>query len=378
MKVIVLSIFLLYIIARVSSLDNGLGKTPQMGWNSWNHFGCNINENLIKKTAFSIANGPLKAAGYQYVNLDDCWQIARNKSGYIIEDPKAFPSGMPALIDYVHSLGLKFGLYSDAGTYTCGGRPGSLGYEKEDATTYASWKVDYLKYDNCSPDKTKPEVRYPVMRDALNMSGRAIFFSMCEWGVDNPATWAPEVGNSWRTTDDIRNNWASMLSNIDANNNWSEQAGPGAWNDPDMLEVGNGVLSFRESQTHFGLWAISKSPLIIGCDVTNMTNETIQILTNPEVIAINQDALGVQGRKVFYFNNTEVWAGPLSGRASAVLLINRSLYRANITASFVSTFVHFDNARVRDLWARKDLGMYHKSFTAEIESHGSQLLLITY
>jgi len=282
----------------VLCLKNGLGKTPQMGFNTWNHFGCSINEDLIKKTAQTIASSPLKNAGYQYVNLDDCWQVSRDTSGVIQPDPKAFPSGMKALADYVHSVGLKFGLYSDAGTKTCGGRPASLGYEKIDANTYASWGVDYLKYDNCNTDGTTPEKRYPVMRDALNQTNRQIFFSMCEWGVDNPATWAPDVGNSWRTTGDIGDSWNSMLGNIDNNDKWAQYAGPGGWNDPDMLEVGNGHMSFNEYVVHFSLWCLTKSPLLIGCDVTKMSNETITILTNAEAIAVNQDPLGMQGKKV--------------------------------------------------------------------------------
>jgi alpha-galactosidase len=315
------------------SLENGLGRTPQMGWNSWNHFGCGINEDLIKKTAYAIANGPLKAAGYEYVNLDDCWQVSRNASGYIIPDPN-FPSGIAALAEYVHSLGLKFGLYSDAGTKTCAGRPGSIGYEVQDATIYAEWKVDYLKYDNCYDTGTAPEVRYPVMRDALLAVSRPIFFSMCEWGRDDPATWAPQVGNSWRTTGDIKDTWDSVLTLIDLNDKWAEVAAPGGWNDPDMLEVGNGGMTTDEYRSHFSLWAISKAPLLVGCDVTTMSNDTINILTNPEVIAVNQDPLGVQARKVVVSAAWEVWAGPLSGRAVTALLFNRSLQPRNITAYF--------------------------------------------
>lgn len=280
------------------ALDNGLGLTPQMGWNSWNHFACNINEQLIRDTAKVIANSPLKSAGYVYVNIDDCWAKSRDANGSVVPDPVAFPSGMKALADYVHSLGLYFGIYSDAGTETCAGRPGSLGYEKNDANSYASWGVDYLKYDNCNSGPKPPMVRYPVMRDALNATGRKIFFSMCEWGVDNPATWAPLVGNSWRTTDDISDNWGSMLSNFDINNEWYAQAAPGGWNDPDMLEVGNGGMTNTEYTSHFSLWAISKSPLLIGCDVTKMTNETLTIITNKEVIAVNQDPLGKAAPKV--------------------------------------------------------------------------------
>eukprot|EP01111_Echinosteliopsis_oligospora_P002805 TRINITY_DN1438_c0_g1_i1.p1 TRINITY_DN1438_c0_g1~~TRINITY_DN1438_c0_g1_i1.p1 ORF type:complete len:510 (+),score=182.54 TRINITY_DN1438_c0_g1_i1:69-1598(+) len=298
MKSKILILVVALVASSVNGLDNGLASKPQMAWNSWNHFACNINETLIQATAKAIASGPLAKAGYNYVNMDDCWAKSRDSNGNIQADPDAFPSGVKALADYVHSLGLKFGLYSDAGTNTCAGRPGSLGYEKNDANTYASWGVDYLKYDNCNNNNIKPEQRYPPMRDALNATGRPILFSMCEWGVDNPGEWAPKIGNSWRTTNDINDSWDSMTWNLDLSNEWASYAGPGGWNDPDMLEVGNGGMTYDEYKAHFSLWALSKSPLIIGCDVTSMSNETIEILTNEEVIAINQDDLGVQGKKV--------------------------------------------------------------------------------
>ncbi|UJR19661.1 hypothetical protein I4U23_022796 [Adineta vaga] len=304
-------------------LNNGLGLTPQMGWNSWNHFGCNINEKLIQQTADLMVSTGLAAAGYQYVNTDDCWQVSRDTNGTIQADPKAFPSGIPALVDYVHSRKLKFGLYSDAGFKTCGGRPASLHYETTDANTYASWKVDYLKYDNCNTDGTAPEIRYPVMRDALNATGRSIFYSMCEWGVDQPALWAPDVGNSWRTTDDIQDNWKSMLNNIDINNAYADKAGPGGWNDPDMLEVGNGGMTDAEYVTHFSLWAISKAPLIVGCDISKMSAATLATLTHPEIIAINQDPLGVQGKKVSF-----AWSQS-SNTSTGVGLTNCSTFSSN-------------------------------------------------
>jgi len=295
-----MSKFIVYFIALaavVCALDNGLGLTPQMGWNSWNKFACDINENLIKNTIDALVDTGLAKVGYKYVNLDDCWQSGRTSDGKIVVDPR-FPHGIKPLADYAHSKGLKFGLYSDAGTNTCQGRPGSLGYEEIDAKTYAEWGVDYLKYDNCYNGGTKPEVRYPPMRDALNKSGRHIFFSMCEWGVDSPAKWARTVGNSWRTTGDISDSWQSMTNIIDENDQWADYAQPGGWNDPDMLEVGNGGMTTEEYRTHFSLWALAKAPLIIGCDITKMSADTKEILMNTEVIAVNQDPLGVQGRKV--------------------------------------------------------------------------------
>ena len=281
-------------------LDNGLGRTPQMGWSSWNKFGCKINETLIRHTIDALNSSGLIELGYNYINLDDCWQKSRDSKGRILPDPKAFPNGIKPLVDYAHSKGLKFGLYSDAGLYTCERRRGSLNYEEIDAKTYAQWGVDYLKYDNCF-NKGLPSLnRYKIMGDALAKSGRNIFYSICNWGLDNVTSWGKKIGNSWRTTEDIKDNWKSMIRIIDINNKYYEYASPGGWNDPDMLEVGNGGMSLDEYRVHFGLWAISKAPLIIGCNIINMTKEIKDILTNPEVIAINQDSLGQQGRKIKY------------------------------------------------------------------------------
>ena len=291
-------LLLIYIIKIIKCLDNGLGKTPQMGWNSWNKFACKINEKLIRDTIDAFYSSGLIQSGYNYINIDDCWQKSRHKNGTIIPDPNTFPNGIKPLVDYAHSKGLKFGIYSDAGLFTCEHRPGSLGYEEIDAKTYAEWGVDYLKYDNCHNKNIKSQGRYEVMRDALKKSGRDIFYSLCNWGNDDVVKWGKNVGNSWRTTKDIKDNWKSMIRIIDINNKWYNYAGPGGWNDPDMLEVGNGGMNYEEYKTHFGLWALSKAPLLIGCDIINMSQETKDILTNPEVIAINQDSLGEQGRKI--------------------------------------------------------------------------------
>ena len=295
-----LLIIILPILKLYNCLNNGLGQTPQMGWNSWNKFACNINEKLIIDVIDALNSTGLQKLGYNYINIDDCWQIGRQKNGTIIPDPKAFPNGIKPLVDYAHSKGLKFGIYSDAGEFTCEHRPGSLGYEEIDAKTYADWKVDYLKYDNCHNNDIDSQKRYKKMRDALKKTGRNIFYSLCNWGLDDVAKWGKDVGNSWRTTKDIKDNWKSMIRIIDINNKWNKYAGPGGWNDPDMLEVGNGGMTSEEYKVHFGLWSLVKAPLLIGCDITNMAQETIDILTNPEVIAINQDKLGKQGKKVKY------------------------------------------------------------------------------
>lgn len=380
MKFLLSILFIGFLSTCAFGLDNGLGLTPQMGWNSWNKFACGINEELIKETAAAMVSSGLVNYGYNYVNMDDCWASYRDANGDINPDPTAFPSGIKALADYVHSLGLKFGLYSDAGTETCAGRPGSLNFEKNDANTYASWTVDYLKYDNCNNQGIKPEERYPIMQQALNQTNRPIFFSLCEWGVDNPATWAPAVGNSWRTTGDISASWTSMMLNIDYNDLWAKYAGPGAWNDPDMLEVGNSGLSLTESMTHFSLWSLTKAPLIIGCDVRNISAEIYGILTATEVIAVNQDSLGVQGTKRVSNNNLEVWAGPLSDGSVAAVLLNRSNATATITANFSDIGIANGataTANVRDLWARVDLGSFTGSYSATVVSHGSVMVKVS-
>ncbi|KAK8935890.1 Alpha-galactosidase [Platanthera zijinensis] len=341
-------------------LSNGLALTPQMGWNSWNFFACNINETVIKETADALISTGLADLGYRYVNIDDCWSsILRNSKGHLLPDQKTFSSGIKTLADYLHRKGLKLGIYSDAGVFTCQVRPGSLFHEEDDAESFASWGVDYLKYDNCFNLGIKPEKRYPPMRDALNSTGRAIFYSICEWGVDDPALWADKVGNSWRTTDDITDTWESMTAIADINDKWASYAGPGGWNDPDMLEVGNSGMNFSEYRSHFSIWALMKAPLLIGCDVRNMTAETFEILSNKEVIAVNQDALGVQGRKVSVTGNnncSQVWAGPLTGKRAVVILWNRCSESVEITANWETIGLHASTAvSVRDLWKHEDV-----------------------
>jgi alpha-galactosidase len=361
--------------------SNGLGKTPQMGWNSWNHFGCNIDDNIIRATADAMVSTGLSKAGYEYVNIDDCWgELNRDAQGNLVAKASTFPSGMKALADYVHSKGLKLGIYSDAGYYTCSKTmPGSLGFEEQDANTFASWGIDYLKYDNCYNDGTNPQQRYPKMSAALSKSGRSIFFSLCEWGVQNPATWAPNIGNSWRSTGDIQDNWDSITSRADLNDQWAAYAGPGGWNDPDMLEVGNGNMNTAEYRSHFSIWALMKAPLLIGCDITSATSETLNILSNSEVISVNQDSLGVQGKKVNQQGNLEVWAGPLSNNRVAVILWNRSSSQAAITANWGDIGLSSKSiVQARDLWAHSYLpSNLQGSLTSTVDSHDVKMYILT-
>ncbi|XAR71871.1 Alpha-galactosidase [Bertholletia excelsa] len=367
----------------ILQLNNGLGRTPQMGWNSWNFFACNINETVIKETADALVSTGLADLGYVYVNIDDCWSSAqRNLEGQLVPDPKTFPSGIKALADYVHEKGLKLGIYSDAGVFTCQVRPGSLYHESDDAVLFASWGVDYLKYDNCFNLGIKPEERYPPMQNALNATGRTIFYSICEWGVDDPALWAGNVGNSWRTTDDINDSWASMTTIADLNDKWAAYAGPGGWNDPDMLEVGNGGMTYQEYRAHFSIWALMKAPLLIGCDVRNLTAETFEILSNKEVIAVNQDPLGIQGRKVHVSGTDDcqqVWAGPLTGHRLVVGLWNRCSQSTTITASWsVLGLESSISVVVRDLWKHEEIvDDAVASFGARVDAHACEMYIFT-
>uniref|UniRef100_A0A0E0EG74 Alpha-galactosidase n=1 Tax=Oryza meridionalis TaxID=40149 RepID=A0A0E0EG74_9ORYZ len=364
-------------------LNNGLALTPQMGWNSWNFFACNINETVIRDTADALVSTGLADLGYNYVNIDDCWSnVKRGKKDQLLPDPKTFPSGIKALADYVHGKGLKLGIYSDAGIFTCQVRPGSLHHEKDDAAIFASWGVDYLKYDNCYNLGIKPKDRYPPMRDALNSTGCQIFYSLCEWGQDDPALWAGKVGNSWRTTDDIQDTWKSMTDIADKNNKWASYAGPGGWNDPDMLEVGNGGMTFAEYRAHFSIWSLMKAPLLIGYDVRNMTKETMEILSNKEVIQVNQDPLGVQGRRILGQGKNgcqEVWAGPLSGNRLAVALWNRCEESANITVKLPSAGLDGSSPySVRDLWKHDTLSEnVVGTFGAQVDVHDCKMYIFT-
>lgn len=316
----------------------GLASTPQMGWNSWNKFATNISEELIKATADKMVELGLVDAGYVYLNLDDGWHGERDAQGFIHEDLKKFPSGIKALADYMHERGLKLGIYSDAGTNTCACYAGSLGHEYQDAYTYAMWGIDYLKYDWCFTHNINPKGAYATMRNALRWAGRPILFSMCEWGSNKPWEWAADVGHSWRTTGDIgvcflplpqkydeQGNpvWknSSVLEIIDLNEPLRKYAGPDHWNDPDMLEVGNG-MTVSEDRAHFTMWCMMAAPLILGNDLTNMTDETLAIITNRDVIAIDQDPLGIQGLRLKKEGDLQYWFKPLADGAWAFCLLN--------------------------------------------------------
>jgi alpha-galactosidase len=369
---------------------NVYAPTPPMGWNSWNKFQCNVDEKLIRQTADALVSSGMKDAGYQYLVIDDCWQTSRDKQGNIIADPQHFPSGIKALADYVHSKGLKFGIYSDTGTKTCAGRPGSRGHEYQDALQYAAWGVDYLKYDWCNTGTQNGPASYKAMREALDAAGRPIVFSLCEWGTNKPWLWAKDIGNLWRTTGDIQDRWqghekwpdGSCCSNgvldiLDQQVGLESFAGPGHWNDPDMLEVGNGGMTDVEYRSHFSLWAILAAPLIAGNDITNMRAEIRDILLNKEVIAIDQDALGQEGHRAAKKGDLEVWSKTLADGSRAAVLLNRGATEQEITARWndLGYPVHL-SAAVRDLWAGKDLGSFKGQFSARVPSHGVMMIKV--
>jgi len=385
--IVVTAAVCLFAAGELAALDNGLARTPPMGWNSWNKFGCDVSEKLIKETADAMVASGMKDAGYEFVIIDDCWQVDRDAQGNIVVDAKRFPSGMKSLADYVHSKGLKFGIYSDAGRMTCQKRPGSRGYEFQDARQYAAWGVDYLKYDWCYSDKQNTEESYALMRDAIAKAGRPIVFSICEWGSTKPWLWAKDVGNLWRTTGDIVDCWdckepkwggMGVVHILDLQVGLEAFAGPGHWNDPDMLEVGNGGLNLEENKAHFSLWCILAAPLMAGNDLRTMKPEIRDILTNKEAIAVNQDPLGKQGMKVRDDGDLEVWSKPLADGSRAVALLNRSKNEREMSVAW--TDIGYPNhleAAVRDLWAKKDVGRMKGKFTAKVPVHGVVMVRIS-
>lgn len=368
------------------ALNNGLTPTPPMGWNSWNFYGCNINETNIKQAADLLVSTGMQAAGYNYVVIDDCWQTGRATDGMIIADPVKFPSGMASLANYIHSKGLKFGIYTDAGFTTCGGRPGSYNHEVQDANTYASWGVDYVKVDWCDNGGMDPQTRYTIFRDAFANSGRSMLFSICNWGVNKPWTWGATTGNMWRTTDDIFDFWERITWIIDQNAPLANFAGPTkGWNDADMLMVGRyGIghvfgagMTDTEYRSHMSMWVIMASPLIAGNNLATMNQVTKDTLMNSEVIAVDQDALGRQGVLVSDLGGLQVYSKQLQTAGTrAVVLFNRTTSASNMTVNIPSLGLGA-TAVVRDLWTKTNLGSFTNSYTVSVPAHGSVMLKLT-
>ena len=365
------------------ALDEGLALTPPMGWNSWGGIGCeDISEQVIRETADAMVSSGMKDAGYEYVVIDDCWQVDRDDDGNIIPDPKLFPSGMKALADYVHAKGLKFGLYSCAGALTCAKRPGSRGFEFQDAQQYAEWGVDYLKYDWCTAEDQDSVELYSLMRNALDATGRPIVFSICEWGDTKPWLWGKGIGHLWRIHAGWEKDWPTKR--VDFMNELAAYAGPGHWNDPDMLQVGNfegdeamGMGPIQQ-RAHFSLWCLLAAPLMVGTDIRSMSDDAKAILTNKEVIANNQDPRGIQGRKVRDDGDREVWTKQLAAGGWAVILFNRGDEDEEIPVAWNAIgYPPQLTAEVRDLWLKKDLGEYSGNFTDIVPARGVVMVTIT-
>lgn len=363
-----------------------VAQTPPMGWNSWNHFRRNIDDKTVREQADAMVSSGMRDAGYVYINIDDTWEGERDAQGFIHPNSK-FPD-MKALADYVHSKGLRLGIYSSPGAKTCAGYEGSLGHEQQDADTYAKWGIDYLKYDLCglrTELKTAPTPEaahqimidaYTRMHDALERTGRPIVFSLCQYGNDAVWRWGRDVGgNLWRTTGDISDHYSRMAEIGFGQAGLSRFAGPGHWNDPDMLEVGNGGMKPNEYRTHMSLWAILAAPLLAGNDLTTMSPETVALLTNREVIAIDQDKLGKEGDRVYAEGPIEVWTKPLSDGSKVVGIFNRHPGPMTTTLNFrevgFSSPVH-----VRDIWVAKDLGEMKDPYTVTVPGHGVVLLRV--
>lgn len=377
----------------------GLALTPPMGWNSWNTFAGDINESVVRETAEALIKSGMRDAGYTYVVIDDTWSLReRDSNGNLIADPKKFPSGMKALSDWLHSNGFKFGIYSCAGKQTCGGYPGSWGHEFQDARTFATWGVDYLKYDWCNTGTADAKDAYLRMRDALYKAGRPVVFSMCEWGTARPWEWAKDVGHLWRTTGDIYDSyngvkgwemgWKRILDlqydlvkNSLGPDGIGKYAGPGHWNDPDMMEVGSKGLTFAESRAHFSLWCMIAAPLMAGNDVRHMSEEIRAVLTDKEVVAIDQDPLGKQGYRVLAepAKNIEVWARELKDGDWAFAVLNTGTAAADLTVDweYFGWVLKGKTYTLRDIWAKKAVGDTSQPLVTHIESHGVTLLRLT-
>lgn len=369
-----------------------IAPVPPMGWNSWNHFAGKVTDADIRSAVDSLVSTGMRDAGYLYVNIDDTWQGKRDEQG-VLHANERFPD-MKALGDYIHSHGLKFGIYSSPGAKTCAGFEGSLGHESQDAKSYADWGVDFLKYDLCSFQAEMQKARaehpqdpqaaqklmiaaYRKMGDALRESGRPILYSLCQYGVDQPWKWGPDVGASmWRTTDDINDTYGRMIAIGFSQQGLARYAGAGHWNDPDMLEIGNGGMTADEYRTHMSLWVILAAPLLAGNDLSRMSDVDKRILMNADAIAIDQDPLGKQGNRLYQSGDLDVWIRPLSGGRVAVGLFNRSWSLRDISVELPQ--IGFPKgAAVRDVWNAKDLGHVSGTFTASVRKHGVSLLIVS-
>ncbi|HJX96073.1 MAG TPA: glycoside hydrolase family 27 protein [Candidatus Acidoferrum sp.] len=381
------SLLLLFMAPKSLAQTSTVAATPPMGWNSWNHFAGKIDDATVRAQADAMVSSGMRDAGYVYINIDDTWQAERDAQG-VIHANSRFPD-MKALADYVHGKGLKLGIYSSPGPKTCAKFEGSYGHEEQDAQTYGAWGMDYLKYDLCSFGKImeaadSPEAAHKLMVDAyekmhkaLLRTGRPMVYSLCQYGADAVWRWGASVGgNAWRTTGDISDKYSSMTQIGFGQAGLAKYAGPGHWNDPDMLEVGNGGMNLEEYRTHMSLWALLAAPLLAGNDLSAMKPETIALLTNREVLAVDQDRLGKQADRVWAEGTQEIWARPLADGSKAIGIFNRFDWPQNIEINFHE--VGFKGGvKARDIWAAKDLGALPNSYKARVAPHGVVLLRVS-
>jgi alpha-galactosidase len=356
-----------------------LARTPPMGWNSWNHFHLDINDAIIRAQAAAMVSSGMKSAGYQYVVIDGGWEGFHDTNGVFHPDPKKFPD-MKALCDYIHGLGLKVGIHTSPGPTTCRGREASYGHEKQDAETFARWGMDFVKYDWCSGDQVyKPDemqAAYKKMHEDLAATGRPILYSLCQYGIQDVWKWGPSVGGQmWRTTGDIGENYNSIIVIGFAQNGLEKYAGPGHWNDPDMLEIGNGKMTDDECRTQMSLWCVLAAPLFAGNDLTSMSPVTVETLTNPEAIAVDQDPAGVQGHRVWQEGPAQAWVKSLADGSHAVVVLSTQNRPITVTVN-LSTLGLDETIEARDLWQHKDLGTITQQLTVQAPRHGSVLLRV--
>lgn len=359
---------------------NGLAKTPPMGWNSWNLFKSRVNDEIVRGIADAMVSSGMRDAGYVYVNIDDTWEgESRDAQGNITTNSK-FPN-MKSLADYVHSKGLKLGIYTSPGPNTCAGYEGTYGHEDQDARTFAAWGIDYVKYDWCGArtlytDAEMPAV-YQKFGEALQKTGRPIVYSLCQYGRQDVWKWGADVGgNLWRTTGDISDRWDSMTRIGFSQNDLAPFAAVGHWNDPDMLEVGNGGMTAGEYRIHMSLWSILAAPLLAGNDIRNMSAETKAILMNPDVIAIDQDKAGKQGRRVWQQADQEIWVRELNGGDKAVAVFNRGAANAEINLKWKDLGFKKTPKKIRDLWTRSEVKAEGPEYKVSLLSHDVVLLRV--
>jgi alpha-galactosidase len=396
MKKSLLPLLLFAFCSALGQKFQGLASTPPMGWNSWNTFQTKISEKLVMDIADKMISSGMAAAGYDYIVLDDGWMtMKRDSGGNLVPDPEKFPHGLRALVDYIHSKGLKFGLYNCAGTKTCAGYPGTRGYEYQDARFYASMDIDYLKFDWCYAEGINAKEAYGTMSKALHQAGRPILFSLCEWGTNKPWEWAKDIGQMWRTTGDIYQifdstkdfgTWKAngVMRILDLQKGLREYAGPGHWNDPDMMEVGNG-MSLSEDRAHFSMWCMIAAPLIAGNDLRKMTKESGEILTNTAAILVDQDSLGVEGFQYAVRNGVEIWCKPLAHGDWAICFLNRTSETRQLEFDWKKEMVRdgfssrqLDGAAkvysITDLWTKKKEGNTTKAYNVRVPAHDVSLL----